>query len=227
MSDCDCLNCGPICPTCGNEYQSQEGMRTHHAKTHGEKIECIARERDVPCPSCDRMFVSENAVKQHHVQTHGESLTRVEMECAVCETTKEINQWRAEMVESWTCSDQCHRLLKRLQMKDRDIDWGHKISDSLQQYFEENGPHTEGEDHWRFKGGRAERERLSPKFKEAVRVSRGRECEQCGKHGSEQDRALSVHHIDEDPTNNDLDNLEVLCRSCHVTGHVQRDKLKS
>jgi len=49
-------------------------MRTHHTKTHGEKIDCIAREKDSPCPSCEKEFVSENAVKVHHYQAHDESI---------------------------------------------------------------------------------------------------------------------------------------------------------
>jgi len=144
----------------------------------------------------------------------------------VCNIKKEVNQWRAEHTETWTCSKQCYRLHTSMQMSGREITWTDELSEAQEEYFEENGPHAEGEDHWRYKGGRADRERLSPKFKEAVRESRGRQCEECGKDESEQDRALSVHHIDEDPTNNDLDNLEVLCRSCHMSGHAKRDKAR-
>jgi 5-methylcytosine-specific restriction endonuclease McrA len=28
-----------------------------------------------------------------------------------------------------------------------------------------------------------------------------------------------IHHIDEDPANNELDNLELLCRKCHNEKH--------
>ena len=118
-------------------------MRTHHAKTHGESIGCVAdaREADVPCPSCERMFVSANAVKQHHVQSHGESLTRVEAQCDVCGETEELNQWRLEMVENWTCSGECHSQLKSEQMTGREIEWADEVSESLKQYYEEHdGP---------------------------------------------------------------------------------------
>lgn len=30
---------------------------------------------------------------------------------------------------------------------------------------------------------------------------------------------MHVHHIDEDRSNNELNNLQVLCRSCHYKGH--------
>lgn len=35
---------------------------------------------------------------------------------------------------------------------------------------------------------------------------------------------LVVHHIDEDRTNNNLNNLEVLCKKCHQNHHCIRDK---
>jgi hypothetical protein len=39
-------------------------------------------------------------------------------------------------------------------------------------------------------------------------------CEKCGKDGR-----LDIHHIDENPNNNNLDNLMCLCRSCHTKIH--------
>ena len=31
---------------------------------------------------------------------------------------------------------------------------------------------------------------------------------------------LEVHHVDHDPTNDDLSNLTTLCRSCHIELHA-------
>lgn len=42
----------------------------------------------------------------------------------------------------------------------------------------------------------------------------GRKCGECGS-----GKSLCVHHKDEDRYNNELDNLEVLCRSCHARRH--------
>lgn len=39
-------------------------------------------------------------------------------------------------------------------------------------------------------------------------------CQKCGEEDS-----LDVHHIDENPYNNDLENLILLCRSCHMKVH--------
>ncbi len=45
-------------------------------------------------------------------------------------------------------------------------------------------------------------------------------CEKCGKTGK-----LDVHHIDENWKNNTVENLMVLCRSCHMKIHRQSKKL--
>lgn len=47
------------------------------------------------------------------------------------------------------------------------------------------------------------------------------ECEKCGKTGR-----LDVHHIDGDYTNNSIDNLLVVCRSCHLKIHRAKPKCK-
>lgn len=44
---------------------------------------------------------------------------------------------------------------------------------------------------------------------------RGPECEICGK----RKRTMHVHHLDHDPCNNDPNNLQTLCVSCHVRSH--------
>jgi hypothetical protein len=45
-------------------------------------------------------------------------------------------------------------------------------------------------------------------------------CEECGS-----TLRLEVHHIDKDRTNNDIDNLILLCKSCHKKRHIIRDEL--
>src|SRR5690554_4127695 len=39
-------------------------------------------------------------------------------------------------------------------------------------------------------------------------------CQSC-----ESESNLDVHHVDEDPFNNDINNLTLLCRSCHIKAH--------
>lgn len=45
-------------------------------------------------------------------------------------------------------------------------------------------------------------------------------CERCGS-----EKFLCVHHKDRDRHNNDRENLEVLCKSCHQKEHLIRDSL--
>ena len=45
-------------------------------------------------------------------------------------------------------------------------------------------------------------------------------CESCGIHGK-----MNIHHIDHNPNNNNLANLQVLCRSCHSKGHHVEDAI--
>jgi hypothetical protein len=47
----------------------------------------------------------------------------------------------------------------------------------------------------------------------------GRKCNRC-----DSTELLLVHHRDEDRTNNDLSNLEVLCKGCHQEHHCIRDE---
>lgn len=42
-------------------------------------------------------------------------------------------------------------------------------------------------------------------------------CEKCGKEGR-----LDIHHKDENPNNNNLENLMCVCRSCHMKIHRPR-----
>lgn len=47
-------------------------------------------------------------------------------------------------------------------------------------------------------------------------------CEKCGR--SRRETRLYVHHIDENPLNNDPSNLITLCGSCHQLTHAQTSK---
>lgn len=48
-----------------------------------------------------------------------------------------------------------------------------------------------------------------------------KKCEECG-----QSYDLLVHHIDEDRSNNDFNNLKVLCTSCHAIVHQRIKNIK-
>lgn len=57
-------------------------------------------------------------------------------------------------------------------------------------------------------------------------LDRERECHVCGRKGiiATHKGSLIVHHLDEDRTNNKLNNLMVLCRKCHWAIHNKNGK---
>lgn len=64
---------------------------------------------------------------------------------------------------------------------------------------------------------------FSEDLKRKMRRRAGKECERCGvdqsSHREEHGQRLHVHHKDRDKQNNEPDNLEVLCKSCHEEEH--------
>lgn len=57
--------------------------------------------------------------------------------------------------------------------------------------------------------------------KQSRKSCRG-QCEQCGR--PRQSGRLYVHHIDENPLNNEPSNLKTLCGSCHRLEHTRKSK---
>lgn len=64
------------------------------------------------------------------------------------------------------------------------------------------------------------------KMQEFYRKYLKRSCEKCGAINSDYETysqdGLVVHHIDENVTNNKLENLITLCRTCHSKIHTKR-----
>lgn len=52
------------------------------------------------------------------------------------------------------------------------------------------------------------------RIRRAVLDRDGWRCQRCGRPG-----ALEVHHIDRDPGDNRLENLQAVCRPCHIDLH--------
>lgn len=47
-----------------------------------------------------------------------------------------------------------------------------------------------------------------------ARRMRSESCEACGAM-----KSLQAHHVDQNPKNNSSDNIQTLCKSCHITHH--------
>lgn len=84
-----------------------------------------------------------------------------------------------------------------------------------------------GEDHWWYgTGGTSKYRPTTVRGRDArrrflwwVRRRTDYVCEDCGDEHGPDSKMLDVHHIDGDQTNDMLDNLAVLCRSCHMKQH--------
>lgn len=78
----------------------------------------------VECPTCGRTdFESERGMKCHHSIQHGESLLKDN--CEVCG-----DEFRSTQDNRKTCSTECMSEMYQEKFKDRDIDWGDKISEA-------------------------------------------------------------------------------------------------
>ena len=83
-----------------------------------------------------------------------------------------------------------------------------------------------GQDHWNYKHGRTiSRFSVEGSYENwfivtnQIRERDNNTCRVCHRHQSNFKRRLSVHHIDDDPTNGEEWNLITLCNSCRVRLH--------
>lgn len=53
-------------------------------------------------------------------------------------------------------------------------------------------------------------------FKEIVYSTLGNKCKECG-----EEENLNIHHIDEDYKNNNISNILLLCKRCHINIHSE------
>lgn len=96
------------CPTCGNGYISEMGVKMHHSRTHGESIAYNERE----CDYCgDVIEVPDHILneQEHHFCDRKCSAAwqeeRVEIECSVCGDSFEVIKFREETASY--CSRKC------------------------------------------------------------------------------------------------------------------------
>ena len=86
--------------------------------------------------------------------------------------------------------------------------WGSPISEEHKKKISEA---NSGERNGNWKGGK----RRNYEFlKTKIRNGEIKNCYECG-----EEKPLDVHHIDENRDNDSMDNLKILCESCHYSGH--------
>lgn len=97
------------CPTCEDSFDTEAGMKKHHALAHGESL---VPEGEHDCLSCDRSFDTELGMKQHHAKVHGGSPAYKTVECAECGDEVERLASRLKNRENVFCSNECQGLFQ-------------------------------------------------------------------------------------------------------------------
>lgn len=209
---------GSECPTCGDTFANETGVKVHHKRIHGESIagvevDCVVcgttvtrsanrAENHNPCCSdeCFSKFYSENYSGEGSPLWKG---GKVDKECVVCGDSYQAFQAVAD--ERKLCGDEsCHREYK------------HQTAPKRQEHYNWKGGY--GNDY----GPNWDRQR------EKARQRDNHTCQACGVEESEYHRDLDVHHIRRKEwfvencgdewwqEANDLSNLVTLCMSCHA-----------
>jgi hypothetical protein len=195
------------CPTCGDEFENERGMKIHHSKVHNESL----KGEEVECEWCGEDLVRQKSRAKTHCfcdhECHGEWKSenhtgkdnhiykRVDLVCDQC--GNEFSKPPSTVFERNFCSDDCRTTYM-----------------NSDKWCGENSPV--------WKGGSSVYSTGWAKRRKQVRKDR---CEDCGmsnnEHLEEYDRKLEVHHIiprrtfdDNEKADRD-ENLMTLCIPCH------------
>ena len=212
-TDADSIDSSVVCPTCGrDDFKKPGDMKLHHYHTHGESIAketvvcdwCGETRQEYPANidryehffcdlSCKAEWESENKTGENNVAWKG---GKVDVECAWCGDVRKMYPSIADGQEHHFCPD----------------------TDCIGKWLSKK---FEGEKSARWKGGYS---RYNNGWCAARRKALERDnhtCQDCGKHAEELERNPHVHHIrpvrtfDNVDNAHDLNNLVVLCGSCH------------
>lgn len=123
------------CPTCGDEFGSEMGMKVHHSKKHsksigGEIVECAycgkeRRETKTRANKQENFFCDHECFGNYQSQITGEdhpNYTSEIVECEWCGDDVERTQSNIESAENNFCSNSCQAEFQR---EERKGDWSH------------------------------------------------------------------------------------------------------
>lgn len=189
------------CPGCGQPFDSERGMKVHHAKAHGESLATYTRD----CVVCGEEFTQYRSVVEDQracsngckgvLISEAKSLGETET-CRYCGATVDIEPWEREWKDYWFCDMDCK---------------GEWMSENVK-----------GENHPSWKGGWEHY--YGSNWHEMREKARRRDeyaCVVCGKEKEEIGTHPHVHHIrpvrgfEEKNEAHTLDNLVTLCPDHH------------
>jgi hypothetical protein len=211
------------CPTCGNEYKNQHGMRIHHGQTHDEQLgvttkvcEICGEEYETLTCRADGSKYCSNACKGA-----AKRVERVTRTCGYCSKPFDVRSTS----ERTYCCNECRYAAHRQLSGDKTPNWkGGKITLTCEacgdaydvdphrtdrtracsvECKDELAAQVPAEEHWNYRGGRSRRlygavvrflgDEHWRKTRERIRSDS--DCALCGIHISDVERAHHAHHI--------------------------------
>ena len=219
-SSSDATNKEFSCPSCDQSFDTEYGVKQHHAKTHDEKLRAT-----VECSWCgnelERIPAEAERNENHFCNTH---------ECKAMYQSEPYSgegnpNYKGGEVSCTWCDDDLDRDMNQIERSDHFFCGGKDCKAKWQ------SKHVRGEDHPRWMGGydgyygpNWPEERLQAVIRDQAR------CQTCGATPMTCTDTLLVHHLipmrvfkqEYDGQEiydraNRLDNLLVLCKVCHMT----------
>lgn len=231
------------CPTCGETFDSKQGMRIHHSNKHGEKLP------NRKCRGCKKQFYDEKSRRQfcqncppnagkHNGNWRGGRETTC---CDSCGSEFRYYPSNKEGVYCSNCVQEAKGLLpdnpsekgKRIQTECLYCDKKMIVRPSRENsrsrgtfcdmdcYGDWLSENVVGKDHHQWEGGSINYTGKWWRVRRKALKRDGRTCQNCGKHESELGTTPDVHHIirvrdyDDPQEAHFLNNVTTLCRSCH------------
>lgn len=221
---------GVECPTCGERFKSERGMKYHHSVVHGESIQGW----DLICEVCGEEFHT-NQNPEDRKTCSRECSTELQRKYTTCKNCGEDFTGQSNMSAGDFCSRECHSEYNQTTVTCEWCGLEETVPQSRSEYkFCSMGckgaaqsERQQGRDNPYWRGGRdfytRVRANLSDESWRSIaaqaRQKHGFECYKCGKSQEEHPKKLEVHHIIPvmDGGTNGLWNLIPLCSTCHKT----------
>ena len=140
---------------------------------------------------CNRICMGKYRSKHFIGKIHPNFVNRIQKECQVCEKPFLITPYYLNVKKY--CSRKCKAIVQSKMMSgDNNPSWEGGIGEKFQRWGKGFGKH----------------------LKKLVKERDNYTCQICNKRNF-----LVIHHIDRISKNNDISNLQSLCRSCHISLH--------
>jgi hypothetical protein len=228
------------CPTCGEDFETEMGMKVHHSSVHDESIATTV----IVCEFCNEEFeVADSEVSNRTYCSRKcnqkSQIDRNSKDCEFCGEKFEFIPSRSPVCCSKECSNRylseeysgknshrwkektkrdCHTCGKTMTLVDWELD--DRVVCSRECYKVYLSEQYSGEDSWHWKENTEDNYGYEwIEIAERIRDENDRRCQVCG--NENEDRKIPVHHIVPVSDFSDVseahfkENLVPLCDSCH------------